>query len=125
MIALPTTIAQELAPYVAVVGVDWADQKHDVIVHALGSNQIEHGQVDHTPKSLENWVLGLRERFGGQVAVAVESSRGPLLFALMKYEFITVFPIPPGRFARYREAFTSSGAKDDSTDAEASVTLRL
>jgi transposase len=36
----------------------------------------------------------------------------------MKHEHIVIFPLHPKSVARYREAFSSSGAKSDPTDAE-------
>lgn len=113
-----TAASQDLAQFVALVGIDWADKKHDLAIHAVGSDRVESGQIEHTPEALDEWVAGLRRRFDGPIALAVEMSRGPLVNALMKYEFITIFPIPPARLASYREAFSSSGAKDDPTDTE-------
>ncbi|MCA1568371.1 MAG: IS110 family transposase [Acidobacteria bacterium] len=57
-------------------------------------------------------------RYGGQfIAVCLEQSRGPLIYALMKYDFITLFPINPRTLARFREAFSPSRHKDDPPDA--------
>jgi transposase len=39
------------------------------------------------------------------------------MHALMAYDFLVLFPINPKALARYREAFRTSGAKDDPTDA--------
>ena len=35
----------------------------------------------------------------------------------MHYEFIVLYPVNPQALASYREAFTTSGAKDDPVDA--------
>jgi len=110
--------SQELTQFVALVGIDWADRKHDFAVTATGSGRVEQGRVDQTPEALDDWILGLRQRFDGPIALAVELSRGPLINALTKYEFITIFPVPPSRLASYRGAFSSSGAKDDPVDAQ-------
>jgi len=37
--------------------------------------------------------------------------------ALLKYPFITLFPITPRALAKYRASFSQGGAKDDPTDA--------
>jgi len=50
--------------------------------------------------------------------VALELTKGPIVSALEKYDFFVIYPIDPKRLAKYREAFTPSGAKDDPTDAE-------
>lgn len=52
------------------------------------------------------------------MAVCLEQSRGPLIFALLKYDFLLLYPVNPKTVARYREAFSPSGAKDDPTDAD-------
>ena len=44
----------------------------------------------------------------------LEQSRGALIYALMKFDFLVLFPINPAKFANYRQAVGStSGAKDD------------
>jgi transposase len=61
----------------------------------------------------------LRQRYDGRpVAVCLEQSRGALIYALMKYDCLVLFPINPKQLAKYREALYPSGAKDDPTDAE-------
>jgi len=57
--------------------------------------------------------------------VALELSKGPLVYALQKYDFFVIFPVNPSTLAKYREAFTPSGAKDDPTDAELALDLIL
>jgi len=118
MASQQTAVTHELAQFVALVGIDWADQKHDFALQAVGSNRVELGQIEHTPEALDDWVLSQCRRFDGRIAIAVELNRGPLINALMKYEFITIFPLPPARLFSYRQAFSSSGAKDDPTDAQ-------
>jgi hypothetical protein len=63
-------------------------------------------------------VAQLRQRFPeGLVAIALEQSRGAVIAALMHYDFLRLYPINPKSLARYRETFSSSGAKDDPGDA--------
>jgi transposase len=40
-----------------------------------------------------------------------------VIYALMNYDFLLLYPIPPKTVARYREAFALSGAKSDPGDA--------
>jgi hypothetical protein len=54
-----------------------------------------------------------------------EQSRGPLIYALMKYDFITLYPINPRTLSRFREAFAPSCHKDDAPDAEFLAELLL
>jgi transposase len=112
--------------FAAFVGIDWADAKHDGCLQATGSAKRESFQLEHTPKAIDAWVTTLRTRFHGQpVAICLELNKGPLVFALRKYDFLVLFPINPLTVARYREAFTPSRAKDDPTDAELQLELLL
>jgi transposase len=112
--------------FAAFVGIDWADAKHDVCLQAAGSSKRECFQLEHTPEAIDAWVTTLRTRFNGHpVAVCLELNKGPLVFALRKYDFLILFPINPLTLARYREAFTPSRAKDDPTDAALQLELLL
>jgi transposase len=111
--------------FTAFVGIDWADTKHDVCTQAAGSKAREFACIPHEVARIEEWACSLRERFGGPIAVALELSKGPIVYALQKYEFLVLFPINPATLARYREAFKPSRAKDDPTDAELALDLLL
>jgi transposase len=105
------------SPYAAFVGIDWADAEHAVCL--LAGDRAEHRTVAQAADALDEWVAELRQRFGGRpIAICLEQSRGALLYALMKYDGLVLFPLNPKQLARYREAFCPSGAKDDPTDAE-------
>jgi len=105
-------------PFTAYIGIDWASAKHDICLQVAGSENRVFDRITHTPEAIETWAQGLYQRFGGPIAVALELSEGPIVSALEKYDFLVLFPIDPKRLAKYREAFTPSGAKDDPTDAE-------
>jgi transposase len=112
--------------FVAFVGIDWADAKHDVCLQAAGATKREGLTLEHTPEAIEAWGSTLRTRFNGHpIAVCLELTKGPLVSALRKYDFLVLFPINPLTLARYREAFTPSRAKDDPTDAELQLELLL
>jgi transposase len=102
--------------YAAFIGIDWADEEHDVYI--ISNGQCEHCSVPQRAEDLEAWVGQLRTQFEGRrVAVCLEQARGALIYALLKYDFLVLFPINPKQLARYREALAPSGAKDDPTDA--------
>lgn len=103
----------------AFVGLDWADQKHVVTLQEAGTEQKDRFTLDHTPQSLQNWIEQLRQRFGGGVvAIAVEQTRGALIYALMHVEFLHLYPVNPQTVAKMRQAFYPSGAKNDPVDAD-------
>ena len=110
--------------FAALIGIDWSDTKHDVCLVDTATGSLEPSVIKHTPESLNEWARGLRQRFGGApIAVCLEQSRGPLIYALLKYDFLVLYPINPKTLAKFREAFSPSRAKDDPTDAEYLVEL--
>jgi len=103
----------------AFIGLDWADQQHVIRLRAAGSAAVEAQCLDQKPESLRAWIAQLRHRFAGRpVAIALEQSRGSLLYALMSVDFLRLYPINPQNLAKFRKAFYSSGAKDDPQDAQ-------
>lgn len=108
-----------VAPVAAWVGLDWADKEHCGRLQAVGSSEIESFVLPQRPEALHDWVRDLRLRFPfGRLAIAVEQSRGALVYALMSYDFLVLYPVPPKTLADYRKAFFSSGAKSDPQDAD-------
>jgi len=110
--------------FAALIGLDWADQKHDLCLVDTASGSRELSVIAHTPEALNEWARSLRARFNGtKVALCLEQSRGSLIYALMKYDFFVLYPVNPQTLAKFREAFTPSRAKSDPTDAEFLVEL--
>lgn len=104
--------------YAAYVGIDWGDKKNAWAVQAEGSRKIEEGEMLQTPEAIQEWAAEMRRRFPtGRIAIALEQSRGPLVFALSKYEHLVLYPIHPTSAADYRKIFRPSGAKSDGPDA--------
>ena len=112
-------------PFTAFIGIDWADAKHDICIQAAGDKRREFCRLAHKVEAIDDWAQSLYRRFGGPIAVALELSKGPVVYALQKYDFFVIFPVNPSTLAKYREAFTPSGAKDDPTDAEFALDLIL
>ena len=113
----------QLSQYTAVIGIDWADKKHDVCVQDMVTGKRLASQVRHRAEDLDEWARSLHGRYGGPIAIAVELSKGPIINVLQKYDFFVIFPIDPSKLANHRKTFTSSGAKDDPTDAEFALDL--
>lgn len=116
---------QSFPSFTAFVGIDWADRKHDFCLQVAGSEQREFGTMDHSPEAIAKWAYSLRDRFGGSIAICVELTKGPLVSALQRYEFLVLFPVHPSTLAKYRQAFVPSRAKDDPTDAEMALDILL
>ena len=114
---------QEADVYSVYVGIDWADKKHDVCIQPKTSDVREFDVIPHHAEAIDTWVKELHQRYGGRIAIAVELSKGPIVSALQKYNFIDIFPVNPATLAKYREAFQPSKAKDDPTDAELALDM--
>jgi transposase len=100
------------------LGIDWADQKHRWAMRIDGEARIQQGELEHSPEAVEQFVSGLALRFPSQrVAVALEQSRGALIFMLGKYEHLVLYPIHPNALDHYRKSLYPSGAKSDPVDA--------
>jgi len=118
-------LGQELQ-FAALVGIDWADQKHAWCLQAADTTQRENGEVEHTPEAIEAWVGQLCRRFDNRpIAVAVEQVKGALVFMLSKYGALHLFPVPPTMSAKMREALYPSGSQDDPRDADLLLELLL
>ncbi len=110
--------------YAACLGIDWADKKHDLCLFDAASGKKTKLVLPHTPQAIAEYFTNLRAGYPNQqIAVGLEQSRGPLLFALLQYDFLVIYPINPTTLAKYREAFSPSRAKDDPSDAEYAAEL--
>lgn len=103
------------------IGDDWAEDHHDIALideegRPLARRRLPEGVVgiekfhqviaDHLPQ----------DSGPEQVAVAIETDKGPWVQALLAAGY-TVFAINPLQAARYRERHGTSGAKSDKGDA--------
>ncbi|MEX5713914.1 IS110 family transposase [Parafrankia sp. FMc6] len=105
------------------VGDDWAEDHHDVEVQDETGRRLVKARL---PEGLAG-ITRLHELVGGhlgedaepgQVVVGIETDRGPWVSALVAagYQVIAVNPL---QAARYRERYSTSGAKSDAGDAHA------
>lgn len=109
--------------FAALIGIDWADQKHFWAMRTADS-KTQSGELDNTPEAVQVWAAELEQRFGGRpVAVALEQARGAVIAKLCKYAHLVLFPIHPNTLTSYRKAFYPSGAKSDPCDADLALQL--
>ena len=105
--------------YAAIIGIDWADRKHDLCLQVTGHDDLEYSVLPHQTQAIEDWACALQQRFpGSQIAICIESRKVPLIHALLKYPFLVLYPVNPQTLARYRRALKPSRAKDDPSDAQ-------
>jgi len=107
------------SPYRATVGLDWADQKHDVFVRFADGDSYRR-KIDSRPEAIQEWLLELRSTCGeGKIAIALEQRRGALFYHLCTHlSWIDLYPINPLSLASFRKTFFSSRAKDDPVDSQ-------
>ncbi len=71
---------KHLSSYAAILGIDWADKKHDICLQIPGSEKLEFTVLEHSAESIDRWATELRQRFSGKaVAICIESRKIPLI----------------------------------------------
>jgi transposase len=101
------------------IGVDWGSETHAVCLLDASGRLVEERPVAHTIEAVNAWLTALLERTGAApstMAVAIETPRGILVDTLVERGF-AVFAINPKQLDRFRDRFTTAGAKDDRRDA--------
>lgn len=115
----PESQSTSSQPQVAAwIGLDWADQHHQVACYDVATGQTETGCLEQKPEALQDWLGQLRQRYGGNpVGLVLEQARGAVMYALMRADFLRLYPVNPQALAHYRKAYATSRAKSDATDA--------
>jgi len=120
------TIASDGGDFAALIGLDWASQQHALALYDCATGKRESSTLEHAPEAIAQWAHGLEQRFGGRkIALCLEQAKGALINALLEYSFLVLYPINPATAARYRQAFKTSRAKDDPTDAQVCLEIVL
>ncbi len=79
--------------------------------------------VSQTLKSIDSWLNELRKNVKCKIAVAIELFKGPDVYALHKYSFVSIFLIHVLTLARYSQAMFPGGAKDDLSDVDLALDM--
>jgi transposase len=101
------------------VGLDWASEQHRVCLLDADGKQVAERDVKHDGASLSqlcDWLLATTGAQPEEIAVAIETPRGPVVEVLLE-RGLQVFAINPKQLDRFRDRFTVAGSKDDSRDA--------
>ena len=101
------------------VGVDWGSQEHQVCVtdaggKVLGERMFEHGGAGLS--EMADRLLSFAAGAAGDVGVAIETPRGPVVESLMEHG-IAVHSLNPKQLDRFRDRLSPAGAKDDRREA--------
>lgn len=101
-----------------VIGIDWADKKHDYYL-ITSDGQQQRGVFDQTPEAIANWVQKLQTAHPqAALDICIEIQQGALISALLMHDNVRIFPINPLQLSRYRDSQDVSGRKGDPTDAQ-------
>jgi transposase len=101
------------------VGLDWAEEHHDLAVMAesgqvLAARRVSEGLAGLT---LVHQLLAAHEEDPAEVVVGTETDRGLFVGALVAAGY-QVYAINPLAVSRYRDRHQTSGAKSDAADAK-------
>jgi transposase len=102
------------------VGIDWASEQHRICLLDADGKVVGERDVSHDGTGLAqlcDWLIEKKVAAPSQIAVAIETTRGPVVETVMERGF-QVFAINPKQLDRFRDRFTVAGAKDDSRDAQ-------
>jgi hypothetical protein len=100
--------------------VDWASEKHDVVVTDYEGKRLGRLQVEHSGEGLArmaDWLVATTNGTPDAILVAIEVPHGPVVDTLIERGF-SVHSINPKQVDRFRNRFTVAGAKDDSRDCD-------
>src|SRR5665811_258494 len=105
------------------VGIDWAEEFHDVALGRPGDGVFDEVHVDHTPAALDALIARIvaLEPDPAEVRVVIETRHGLLVERLVDAGF-TVLPVNPDLIARRRGP---AKKKDDAEDARIACLLAL
>jgi len=104
--------------YAVLVGLDWADRKHDLCWRDTATGNIHTEVLEHRSEQINDWVRQrVSEHPGRRIAVCLEQTRGSVVHALMGHPEVDIYSVNPVTLADYRKAFHPSGVKDDPLDA--------
>jgi transposase len=106
------------------VGDDWAEAHHDVELMDVTGRRLAKARLPEGVAGIARLHAMIGEQLGenadeedaGQVAVGIETDRGPWVQALIAAGY-AVYGINPLQASRYRERHGVSGAKSDAADA--------
>jgi transposase len=105
--------------YAAWVGFDWGDQEHLWALPWTDTGERERGRLEQTPEALDAWIGQLISRLNGRrIGVAIEQKHGAVVWMLLKYECVEIYPIHPQAAGPFRQALYPSGSKSDPADGE-------
>ena len=59
-----------LSDYAAIIGIDWADKKHDICILNRQKDSLKYDQIKHCPKVIDAWIASLRDKFDNKPIIS-------------------------------------------------------
>jgi transposase len=100
------------------LGVDWADEFHQVWVSDAEGKKVAEMKVEQSPKGMGEFGRWFHERQAEQIELwaAIEKPQGRIVDFLLDHG-VVVYPVNPKALDRARDRFRMSQSKSDSFDA--------
>lgn len=100
------------------IGIDCADQHHDICIINDSAKELCSFRIQHNPSGFVEFINKINSISNDkeEFAIAVETRHGLLISAILD-EGYEVYPINPKAVSRYRDRYRVSGAKTDRIDA--------
>ena len=100
------------------LGCDRSDYHLDLTLLEAADEQPEHTKIPARAAELSGYLGQWRRRYPRhQLAVCFEQPAANLIAMFSRFEFVILYAINPATLASYRDAFVTSGAKDDPSDS--------
>lgn len=113
-------------PFDLLIGLDRSDRHADLCSLEPATGRRWRQTLDTAPERLHDWLAQLRQEHPtARVALCLERPAGDLIPFLETYAWITLYAINPLTLQKFREAFVTSRAKDDTKDADYLADLLL
>jgi transposase len=106
--------SEQWKQYRAFGAVDWASEKHSVVVVDQAGRVVEDFEIEHSALGWKKFREKLQSY--GSIPFAIETSRRAAVEQLLEAGMI-VYPLNPKSAQAYRERKAPSGVKDDRLDA--------
>jgi len=101
------------------IGIDWSEQKHDVIMMNAAGAALAQFEIPHSPEGFlrldeTRWRMKLATE---DCVVGLETAHNLLIDFLWSRGYSKVYVVPPTTVKSNRKRFSSSGARSDPSDA--------
>lgn len=104
---------------VVYIGIDWSEQKHDVVFQNEAGAELLRRTISHTAAGMEE-LDRLRQQLGvapEECVIGLETDHSLLIDFLWGYGYTQIYVLPPNLVKSSQGRRRQSGAKDDPADA--------